>query len=76
MPRSCETLTLEDAKRMLSAGEARATMLGIPYNIAVVDVGAHLIGFVRQDGALIGCIELAIDKAVTARFFVAVIGFR
>jgi uncharacterized protein GlcG (DUF336 family) len=51
------------------AGEARATVFCIPYNIAVVDVGAHLIGFVRQDGALIGCIELAIDKAVTARFF-------
>jgi uncharacterized protein GlcG (DUF336 family) len=69
MPRSCETLTLEDAKRMLSAGEAKAVALGIPYNIAVVDVGAHLIGFVRQDGALIGSIDLAIDKAVTARFF-------
>jgi uncharacterized protein GlcG (DUF336 family) len=60
---------MEDAKRMLSAGEVRATTLGIPYNIAVVDVGAHLIGFARQDAALIGCIELAIDNTVTARFF-------
>ena len=30
-----------------------ALTLGIPYNIAVVDVGAHLIGFVRQDGAIL-----------------------
>jgi len=27
------------------------------------------VAFVRQDGALIGSIDLAIDKAVTARFF-------
>lgn len=69
MPRSCESLTLEDAKRMLSAGEAMARSLGIAYNIAVVDSGARLIAFVRQDGALIGSIDLAIDKAVTARIF-------
>lgn len=69
MPRSCETLTLEDAKKMLSAAEAKATSLGIAYNIAVVDAGAHLIAFLRQDGALIGSIDLAIDKAVTARIF-------
>ena len=43
--------------------------MGIAYNIAVVDAGGHLIAFVRQDGALIGSIDLAIDKAVTARIF-------
>ncbi len=69
MPRSCETLTLEDAKRMLLAAEAKAASLGIAYNIAVVDAGGHLIAFLRQDGALIGSIDLAIDKAVTARIF-------
>jgi uncharacterized protein GlcG (DUF336 family) len=54
---------------MLSAGEAKAASLGIPYNIAVVDAGGHLVAFVRQDGALIGSIDLAIDKAMTARLF-------
>jgi len=54
---------------MLSAAEAKAASLEIPYNIAVVDAGGHLIAFVRQDGALIGSIDLAIDKAVTARIF-------
>jgi len=43
--------------------------LGIPYNIAVVDAGGHLVAFLRQDGALIGSIDLAIHKAVTARIF-------
>ncbi|MBV8137654.1 MAG: heme-binding protein [Deltaproteobacteria bacterium] len=67
MPKTYDSLTLEDAKRMLSAAEARASSLGIPYNVAVVDAGGHLVAFSRQDGALIGSIELAIDKAVTAR---------
>jgi uncharacterized protein GlcG (DUF336 family) len=69
MPRSYDSLTLDDAKRMLSAAEAKAEGLGIPYNIAVVDAGGRLVAFVRQDGALIGSIELAIDKAATARIF-------
>jgi len=69
MPRPYETVTLAEAKRMLSAGEAKAESLGIAYNIAVVDVGGHLVAFVRQDGALIGSIDLAIDKAMTARLF-------
>ena len=69
MPRTYDTITLEDAKRMLSAAEAKAASLGIPYNIAVVDAGGHLVAFLRQDGALIGSIDLAINKAVTARIF-------
>ncbi|GLR85241.1 GlcG/HbpS family heme-binding protein [Bradyrhizobium iriomotense] len=69
MPRSYECLTLEDAKQMLSAAEAKAESLGIAYNMAVVDSGGHLLAFLRQDGALIGSIDLAIDKAVTARLF-------
>lgn len=69
MPRRYETVTLVEAKRMLSAGEAKAESLGIAYNIAVVDAGGHLVAFIRQDGALIGGIDLAIDKAMTARLF-------
>jgi uncharacterized protein GlcG (DUF336 family) len=69
MPRSYETLTLEDAKRMLAAAEAKAASIGQPYNIAVVDAAGHLLAFVRHDGALIGSIDLAIDKATTARLF-------
>src|SRR5262249_31796321 len=69
MPRQVDTVTLADAKRMLSAAEAKATSLGVAYNVAVDDVGGHLVAFLRQDGALIGSIDLAIDKAVTARLF-------
>ena len=69
MPRTDQTISLEDAKRMLAAAETKAASLGIAYNIAVVDSGGHLVAFLRQDGALIGSINLAINKAVTARIF-------
>jgi uncharacterized protein GlcG (DUF336 family) len=54
---------------MLEAGEPKATSIGIAYNIAVVDAGGSLLAFTRQDNALIGSIDLAIGKAVTARIF-------
>src|SRR4029077_9409541 len=69
MPKTFETLLLQDAKRMLAAGEAKADQIGIPYNIAVVDAGGYLLAFSRRDGALIGSIDLAIQKAFTARIF-------
>jgi uncharacterized protein GlcG (DUF336 family) len=69
MLRHYNTLTLEAAKRILIAAEAKAKSLGIAYNIAVVDAGGHLLSFSRQDGALIGSIDLAINKAYTARIF-------
>ncbi len=69
MPRSYENLNLDDAKRMLSAAEHKAAGFGVAYNIAVVDAGANLVAFARQDNALIGSIDLAIGKARTARLF-------
>jgi uncharacterized protein GlcG (DUF336 family) len=54
---------------MLEVAEAKAASFGVAYNIAIVDAGGALIAFVRQDGALIGSIDLAIGKAVTARLF-------
>jgi uncharacterized protein GlcG (DUF336 family)/DNA-binding winged helix-turn-helix (wHTH) protein len=69
MPRQYSTLTLAEAKQILAGAEAKAESLGIAYNIAVVDAGGHLLAFSRQDGALIGSIDLAIDKASTARLF-------
>src|SRR5215468_447726 len=69
MPRTYASITLEDAKQMLSAAETKAASFGIPYCIAVVDAGGHLLAFSRQDGALIGSVDLAIDKAATARMF-------
>ena len=54
---------------MLAAAEDAAQHLRIAYNVAVVDAAGHLVAFARQDGALIGSIDLAICKARTARLF-------
>ena len=69
MPRRCLSLNLSDANAMVRAAETAAIAYGLPYCIAVVDAGGHLLAFSRQDGALIGCIDLAINKARTARLF-------
>jgi uncharacterized protein GlcG (DUF336 family) len=63
------SLTLSDARIMIAAGEAKAGELGIPYNLAVVDAGGNLISHVRMDGAWIGSIDVAINKAYTSRCF-------
>ena len=64
MPRTYTSFTLEDAKQMLSAAEDKAAGLGIPYCVAVVYAGGHLVAFVRQAGALIGSVDLADRKSV------------
>ena len=69
MPRQIVSLTLDDARRIIAAGERQAIELKIPYNIAVVDAGGGLIAHVRMDGAWLGSVDIAIDKAWSARAF-------
>lgn len=68
------SVTLEHARAIISAATAKADELGVPMNIAVVDAGNNLTAFVRQDGAWLGSIEIAQDKAFTARAFDAPTG--
>lgn len=63
------SLSLADARRLIAAAEKKATQLGIPYNIAVVDAGGNLISHVRMDGAWLGSIDISIHKAWTSRAF-------
>ena len=69
MTRPTQSLDLADARRIIAAGERKAVEMGIPYNIAVADAGGDLIAHVRMDGAWLGSIEIAINKAWTARAF-------
>jgi uncharacterized protein GlcG (DUF336 family) len=69
MPRQIPSLTLADARGVIAAGEKKAKELGIPYNIAVVDAGGGLVAHVRMDGAWLGSVDIAINKAWTARAF-------
>ena len=63
------SVSLEDARRVTAAGEECASEIGQPQNIAVVDAGGNLVSHVRMDGAWIGSVDIAINKAFTARAF-------
>jgi uncharacterized protein GlcG (DUF336 family) len=62
-------ITLERAQSVIAAGIAKAKEIGQPMNIAVVDAGANLTAFTRMDGAWLGSIDIAINKAFTSRAF-------
>jgi uncharacterized protein GlcG (DUF336 family) len=67
--RTVETVSLEDARRIIGAGERKANEIGQPSNIAVVDQGGNLVAHARMDGAWIGSVDISINKAFTARAF-------
>ncbi|MEM8887730.1 MAG: heme-binding protein [Bacteroidota bacterium] len=54
---------------ILQAAQNLAESQGILVNIAIVDAGANLKGFLRMDGSYLGSIDIAIRKAKTARLF-------
>ena len=62
-------MTLEKARNIIEAGIAKAKQIGQPMNIAVVDAGASLTAFARMDGAWLSSIDIAINKAFTAKAF-------
>jgi uncharacterized protein GlcG (DUF336 family) len=64
-----DTVTLEDARTVIAAAEAKAAEIGQPMNIAVADAGGNLVSHVRMDGAWIGSIDISINKAFTSRAF-------
>jgi len=69
MPIATHSLSLGDATRMIGAALLKADELKIAYNVAVVGGDGVLLAFARQDGALPGCVDLALGKAATARLF-------
>ena len=63
---SAPFLTAAGARAVLDAALAEADRIGVPQNVAVVDVGGHLLAFGRSDGARTGSVPIAISKAVSA----------
>lgn len=59
-------LTHEGALAALNAGIGKATDMGQPQCISVVDAGGHLLAFVRMDGAFHMSLETSLRKAKTA----------
>jgi len=62
-------MTMEKAQKIIEAGIVKAKQIGQPMNIAVVDAGTNLTAFARMDGAWLGSIDIAINKAFTAKAF-------
>jgi uncharacterized protein GlcG (DUF336 family) len=62
-------LTLEVAKKMAAACEAKAKQEGWKMNIAILDAGGDLKHFVRMDDAFLGSIQIAQLKANTSASF-------
>jgi glc operon protein GlcG len=62
-------LTLDVAKKMAAACEAKAKQEGWKMNVAIVDSGGNLKYFLRQDDAFLKSIEIAQMKAGTSAGF-------
>ena len=62
-------MTLEDARRVITAAEKKAKEIGQPMNVAVADEGGNIVAHVRMDNAWIGSIDISIKKAWTSRAF-------
>jgi uncharacterized protein GlcG (DUF336 family) len=67
--RSARRVTLGAGQAIIDAGRAKADEIGVPMNIAVVDDGGNLVAFARMDDAWLGSIDIAQNKAFTARAF-------
>ncbi len=59
-------ITLSAATKVIEAATAKATEIGQPMNIAVVDDGGHLVAFARMDGAIKASIDISTKKARTS----------
>merc|ERR1712168_1183019 len=57
------------AEQILAAAVKKSEELSVKMNIAVMDNGANLVGFLRMDGAWLGSADIAMKKAKTAVFF-------
>jgi glc operon protein GlcG len=62
-------LSLDQAKAIVAGAEAEAKRINLGVVIAVLDSGGHLVMLQRLDGAQLGSIEAAKDKAYSAVFF-------
>ena len=68
-PATAKRVTFDAARAMTDAARRRADEIGVPMCVAVVDAGGNVVTFARMDGAWLGSIDIAQDKAYTARAF-------
>jgi len=66
LTRNSLRLTLEGARAVLSAAEAKARAINVPQNITVVDDAGYLLAFARMDGAKLSSVDVSLTKARAA----------
>lgn len=59
-------ITLDQALEIIAAVRQKATAIGVPMVIAVVDQGGNLVAQQRMDDALLVSVDIALNKAYTA----------
>lgn len=57
------------SRKAIQAAKKKSVEMDLKMNIAIVDSGANLVAFAKQDGAWLGSIDIAMKKARTARYF-------
>jgi uncharacterized protein GlcG (DUF336 family) len=62
-------VSLDQANTVIAAARKKAVEIGVMMNIAVVDEGNNLVAFAHMDGAWLGSINIAQNKAFSARAF-------
>lgn len=63
------TISQTQVDAAIAGAQEAADRIGVPMNIAIYDEGANLKAFVRMDGALLGSVDIAMNKARTAALF-------
>ncbi|WP_346316193.1 heme-binding protein [Chitinophaga sp. YIM B06452] len=62
-------ISLQQAQQALQMAIMQADQLKVPVNIVVLDTAGFLKSFIRMDNALVGSIDIALQKAKTAMLF-------
>lgn len=60
-------ITSEQARKAIEASLRKAEEISVPCSVAVVDAGCNLLAFTRMDDATLASIDIAQNKAYTAR---------
>lgn len=64
--RTARVLSYDEARLLLDAALERATTIGVPASVAILDAGREVVAFGRQDRAPVLTGEVATAKAYTA----------
>ena len=65
-PRTARVLSYQEAHRLLEEALRKATEIGVPASVAILDAAREVVAFGRQDGAPLLTGEVATAKAYTS----------